>query len=276
MIRNNIIYKNYANGGGGISSYKCNPVLINNTIVSNSANHGGALDCLMTSPTFFNSILYKNTATVGSQVHIATPGQPNFCFCDIQGGTEGFARDHKNGGSYSGIYLSNINADPLFEDTLSSNFQLSYYSPCIGAGSASVRVYGINYFSPSFDFFDNPRPRPVNSHPDIGAYENELSNPVTEVNSRQNEIPIGFRLYQNYPNPFNPSTKISFELAKERNITLKVFDILGREVEVLVDKKELQGRHELEFNGSLLPSGFYFYQLKSGGYIQTMKMLLLK
>jgi photosystem II stability/assembly factor-like uncharacterized protein len=97
------------------------------------------------------------------------------------------------------------------------------------------------------------------------------------------EIPYvnEFSLSQNYPNPFNPSTKIKFEIPGQvRNdntlVTLKVYDILGREVSTLVNEEKPAGEYEVEFDGSSLPSGIYFYQLKAGEYVETKKMVLLK
>jgi hypothetical protein len=88
--------------------------------------------------------------------------------------------------------------------------------------------------------------------------------------------PRNFSLEQNYPNPFNPSTKISWQSSVSSWQTLKVFDVLGREVATLVDEYRNAGSYEVEFNASNLPSGVYFYQLKAGPFVETKKMILLK
>jgi hypothetical protein len=93
--------------------------------------------------------------------------------------------------------------------------------------------------------------------------------------------PENFLLKQNYPNPFNPTTKIKFEIPDQaRNdnalVTLKVYDILGREVAILVNEEKPAGEYEVEFDGADLPSGIYFYQLKTSNYSETKKMVLLK
>lgn len=89
--------------------------------------------------------------------------------------------------------------------------------------------------------------------------------------------PFGYRLSQNYPNPFNPTTKIEFRLANTNNVTLKVFDILGREVATLLDDVKYQsGSHTLGFDASQMASGVYLYQLKAGSFTQTRKMTLIK
>ncbi|MFZ1518094.1 MAG: T9SS type A sorting domain-containing protein [Ignavibacteriaceae bacterium] len=86
----------------------------------------------------------------------------------------------------------------------------------------------------------------------------------------------GYFLSENYPNPFNPSTKINFQLPNAGNVTLKVFDVLGREVATLIDEYKNADSYEVEFNASNMPSGVYFYQLKAGEYIETKKMILIK
>lgn len=88
--------------------------------------------------------------------------------------------------------------------------------------------------------------------------------------------PTEYRLMQNYPNPFNPGTVISFTLAQAGYTTLKVYDLLGREVAVLVSGNEMPGGHTVEFNGSNLASGVYLYRLVSGSYAETKRMILQK
>jgi hypothetical protein len=88
--------------------------------------------------------------------------------------------------------------------------------------------------------------------------------------------PAKFSLEQNYPNPFNPTTKISWQSPISSYQTLKVFDILGNEVETLVNEYRTAGKYEAEFNATKLSSGIYYYQLKSGNFVGTKKMILLK
>jgi trimeric autotransporter adhesin len=88
--------------------------------------------------------------------------------------------------------------------------------------------------------------------------------------------PKEFVLYQNYPNPFNPNTVISYQLPVNGNATLKVYDVLGNEVAILVNDEKQPGVYKIEFDASMFSSGIYFYQLKAGNYIQTKKMVLMK
>ena len=91
-----------------------------------------------------------------------------------------------------------------------------------------------------------------------------------------NEIPAKFSLSQNYPNPFNPNTQINYTIALDGQVTLRVFDILGKEVATLVNEKQNPGTYSLNFDGSNLSSGLYYYRLESGDYSDTRKMLLIK
>jgi hypothetical protein len=98
--------------------------------------------------------------------------------------------------------------------------------------------------------------------------------PVEEKET--NEIPSKFILYQNYPNPFNPSTTIEFDIPERTNVKLVVYDILGREVETLIDKELEPGKYKINFTATNLPSGVYFYTLKTPKFTKTNKMLLIK
>lgn len=96
------------------------------------------------------------------------------------------------------------------------------------------------------------------------------------VNELNNETPTQFSLNQNYPNPFNPSTQINFSLAVSGFVELKVYDLLGREIRTLVNQNKPAGNYSVDFSGADLSSGVYIYQLKSGNFVQTKKMILVK
>ncbi|MGE5456993.1 MAG: T9SS type A sorting domain-containing protein, partial [Methanococcaceae archaeon] len=85
-----------------------------------------------------------------------------------------------------------------------------------------------------------------------------------------------FSLSQNYPNPFNPSTQISFHLPEGAKVTIRVYDLLGKEAAVLMDEYRSAGTHTVQFNASNLPSGMYIYQLRAGEHTSMRKMLLIK
>jgi hypothetical protein len=95
----------------------------------------------------------------------------------------------------------------------------------------------------------------------------------------QQTKPSGITLLQNYPNPFNPTTAISFQLSAISEVTLKVYNVLGQEVAVLIDNERMEsGEYEVQFDASGLPSGVYFYRLNvnNGEFVQTKKLLLMK
>jgi hypothetical protein len=92
----------------------------------------------------------------------------------------------------------------------------------------------------------------------------------------EKELPTSFVLSQNYPNPFNPSTTVEYSIPKTSLVTLKVYDILGREIATLVNENKPAGAYEVTWNAANLPSGVYLYQLKAGNYTATNKLLLLK
>ncbi|MCX7833166.1 MAG: T9SS type A sorting domain-containing protein [Ignavibacteria bacterium] len=118
-------------------------------------------------------------------------------------------------------------------------------------------------------------------------FDNDLRHPIApykgadEVNiplfHKKNETSsFNYNLYQNYPNPFNPTTAIKFSLAKGGLVTLKVYDVLGREVAELLNNNLNAGEHNIVFNAFDLPSGIYFYRLVAGTFSQTKQMILLK
>jgi hypothetical protein len=88
--------------------------------------------------------------------------------------------------------------------------------------------------------------------------------------------PAVYTLGQNYPNPFNSSTTIRYSIPNQSKVIIKVFDILGKEIGILVNEEKPAGNYEIDFNASELPSGVYFYQLKAGDFVETKKMIPLK
>lgn len=99
---------------------------------------------------------------------------------------------------------------------------------------------------------------------------------LVSINSESDLFPSGFNLYQNYPNPFNPKTDIEFDLAKSQNVKLSIYDILGSEKEILLNKYMQKGKHKVIFDGSNYSSGIYLYKIITDNYVQTKKMVLLQ
>ena len=108
-----------------------------------------------------------------------------------------------------------------------------------------------------------------------GVWRRPLSE-VVGIHPTSTEVPENFSLSQNYPNPFNPSTKLGFGISDLGYVSLKIYDVHGREVAVLVNENLSPGSYEFEWNASGFPSGVYFYKLQSGQFSETKKMLLTK
>ena len=97
------------------------------------------------------------------------------------------------------------------------------------------------------------------------------------IQNNGNESPQSYNLFQNYPNPFNPSTMIYYSVPKQTLVTLKVYDVLGREVETLVDNQlKPAGEYSVTFNANNLPSGVYYYKMQAGEFSDVRKMMLIK
>jgi hypothetical protein len=96
------------------------------------------------------------------------------------------------------------------------------------------------------------------------------------VSSSNFNIPLIYALYQNYPNPFNPSTTMSFFLPSRQFISLKVFDVLGKEVAIIISEELSAGNHTKQWNADRMPSGVYFYRLCVGSFVETRKLILLR
>jgi hypothetical protein len=283
VLINNIIANNNSNGlidanGHGIvhiSNGGGNTVFINNTIVNNSCTgSGGAVFINYKAATslLINNIIYGNEP---SQVNLLTPSSLSFLNCLVEGGKEGFT-----GAAFTGTYQYNIDRDPMFVNAANNDFHLMDSSPCISQGADSVEVNGTWYYTPSSDIESNPRPNPYGTAPDIGACESDSGHvfiPVPSAIERLVLSPSEFQLYQNYPNPFNPTTSITYTLSRKAQVKLTVYDLLGREVAVLVNEAKPAGAHQVKFNAAKLSSGVYLYRIQTGeGFMQTRKLMILK
>ncbi|MBN2031530.1 T9SS type A sorting domain-containing protein [bacterium] len=112
------------------------------------------------------------------------------------------------------------------------------------------------------------------NHGDIVGNAKLVMSNVTHVDPEPADVPIAFNLLQNYPNPFNASTTIRFQLSQKSPVRLSIFNILGEEIETLIDDVMDQGVHDIVWNAEGYPSGIYFSRLQTGEDIETVKMLL--
>jgi len=271
-----------SSGGGVAVSQEAQIDFVNCTFANNSSGFGGGLDirsggtaCVM------NSIFWDNT---NQQISITTTDSRvsslTLNYCDIQNGLDSISVDTSSVFNWGD---GNMDVDPLFTHTVGADYHLQDGSPCIGAGIDSLEITGTWYLAPITDLEGNPRPNPVGSMPDMGAYESPLALP-SAISSDGNQIPDKFVLYQNYPNPFNPLTHICFDLPRAEDVQLLVYDVLGRQIAILVNQKMVAGVHEFQWHAQDIPSGIYFYQLKAGdpstgsgqSFVETKKMLLVR
>jgi hypothetical protein len=113
----------------------------------------------------------------------------------------------------------------------------------------------------------------------LDANPNLVQNPecwVDPITDGQDLLPEDYALRQNYPNPFNPSTKIKFALPKPGIVKIEVYNTLGQNIKILLAQNMKAGHHEVEFNGSQLSSGIYFYRIEAGEFQDVKKMILIK
>ncbi|MBI3195244.1 MAG: T9SS type A sorting domain-containing protein [Ignavibacteriae bacterium] len=110
----------------------------------------------------------------------------------------------------------------------------------------------------------------------VKSYDYDVKTGVVGVKEVAGVIPESFELSQNYPNPFNPTTKFEFQIAQEEFVTLKVYDMLGREVATLMNQQLHPATYQASWDASTMPSGMYVYRLTAGNFVQTRKMLLTK
>jgi len=156
-----------------------------------------------------------------------------------------------------------LQTNPLFINISANDLHLSSSSPAIDAG------INLGYTE---DYEGNLVPQGL--FPDIGAYE-YVSH--TEISLDLKAFLQGaYRLEQNYPNPFNPTTVISYQLPVSSIVQLKIYNLLGQEIAILVNEEKLAGRYEVKFNSENLSSGTYFYKLTAGNFSETKKMILMK
>ena len=108
-----------------------------------------------------------------------------------------------------------------------------------------------------------------------GTCSEELAVVVTDIGNAST-VPTVFALQQNYPNPFNPSSVIRFDVPQNSHVTIRVYDMLGREVATLVNEVMSVGQHSTTWNAGGLSSGFYVYRMTAGSFADTKKIILMK
>lgn len=143
-----------------------------------------------------------------------------------------------------------------------------------GSGICEYQFRSLSYKVEAIDESDKPSLK--SDRAIINGYVAPCD-PIDAPVFTNNEIPVDFELHQNYPNPFNPKTEINFDLPTNTFVTVKIYNLLGEEIALLV-KNEYKnaGRYAVIFDGSNLASGLYFYSIKAGSYKDVKKMVLIK
>ncbi len=282
-INNNLVCGNTAvTYGGGIRCFEgASPTITNNIIFGNQADvSGGGIECDSgASATITNTILWGNSAPAGTEMWIGprggSPAVLSIGYSDVEGG---IASVFVYPGSTLDWGAGMLDEDPSFRDAGAQDFHLMAIdcgylldSACIDAGDPAVTdslldcSHGLGV----------PRS-------DIGAYGGRGDGPVTAVSGGESWVPKTIQLSQNYPNPFNPLTTIAYALEEQSIVTLRVFDVAGRLVDVLV-KRERQpaGTHTVSWtgrdaHGRSMSSGVYFCRLEAGSLTQTRRMVLIR
>jgi parallel beta-helix repeat protein len=264
------------NGGGMSNNSSSSTTLTNCTFSSNSAGiYGGGIYNESSSPTFNNCIIWGNAATDNGDEFY------------IYGGTTTLNYSCYANATWD-VYIAigtftatnnNITSDPLFVGSSinpTHPYSILGISSCADAGNDS-------YNSEQYDVRGAGYPRKLNKTTggvgtiDMGAYEYKIGDdPLTSVETGIASTPKKFTLSQNYPNPFNPATTISFSLAKSSFVSLKIFDLLGRDVATVVSEELPTGSYSKQWNAANMTSGIYFYRLQAGSFTETKKLIFLK
>jgi len=261
VIINNQILDNFANGtdggrGGGIFSMDSSPDIINNTIYGNEALwFGGGICSISSNAVIVNSILWGNTASDGPEIYFED-NSPQVTYSDIYAGWSG---------------VGNINSNPEFRNRNGGDFRLMstqygfpYDSPCIDVGAPYIldavldSLWGLG-----------------TTLSDMGAFgggDFELAG----VEDDLGEYPQLITVAGNYPNPFNSRTVIRFSLIEPGDVSMEVFDLLGRRVEAFTRQYRGAGEHNIIWDGENKSAGVYFYTIKGDSFSISRKMLLLK
>ncbi|MCX6157809.1 MAG: T9SS type A sorting domain-containing protein [Ignavibacteriae bacterium] len=175
------------------------------------------------------------------------------------------------------VSANTVFADPVNAGQLYAGTDFGVYRSLNG-GTNWVRL-GMNIpYVPvlSFSYFSNTTSRYLRAGTHgRGAYELDISGSVG-IQGNNEEVPAVYSLSQNFPNPFNPVTKINYNLSKKGFVSLKVYDILGKEVATLVNESMSAGKYSVSFDASNFSSGVYFYKLEINGFSDIRKMLLVK
>lgn len=258
-VDSNVIIGNISQIGGGICAedWLDNGFITCNLVAENVAIKGGGISFLTSSMSLAgNTIAYNIASTNGGGLHGYSTSQYLVEVMNTICWGNGSEIWNESGiqfgvtycdveGGFTGV--GNINCDPTFCYPDTGNYFLIDTSCCVGAGQGGV---------------------------DIGAYG--IGCESLGIYSRVDVLPAKYSLSPNYPNPFNPTTTIGYCLPVTSFVKLSVYNILGHEVETLVNQEQPAGNYRVIWNADNMTSGLYFYRVQAGEYVETRKMVLLR
>jgi len=262
-----------ANNAGGLAVWENSMMHLHNvTVTGNTAGGaGGGFDVFRSQPEVRNTIIAGNTDSGTAPDVQGTVVSFGYNLIGNSKGASGVV--HNESGDQVGT--ADAPLDPML-DSLADN-------------GGPTRTHALLDGSPAYNTANpegclGPDGQPLTtdqrgvarvqgSQCDMGAFEVvEAATAVDEHDS----LPNGFVLHGNYPNPFNPATTIRYAVPQAEQVRLTVYDLLGREVAVLVDRRMAAGEHAVVFEAAGLPSGMYLYRLEAGAFSQTRRLVLIK
>ena len=188
----------------------------------------------------------------------------------IGGQIAGYIYNNSNS-SISGTLISAVDSAGNTVSSSVSVFNGSYLIPSLKDGNYTIKASKIGYQTSKYF---NKVNMDLNSKPFIDGVDIYFT--LTDAKKDKKLIPEFYKLSQNYPNPFNPSTTIQYEIPKESFVSIKVYNIIGREIATLVNEQKTAGYYQVQFDAANIPTGIYFCRINAGNYSAVNKMLLLK
>ena len=284
-------------GGGGIFCGSSSPTVTNCLIIDNSAGHEGGgimvhagsdatiINCTFSGnvsgtwqggggiylhgnshATVVNSVLWHNYRNGNEQeiwfCSIGERCELTISYTDVEGGRDGIVTNNNGDVNWG---EGNIDEDPLFADPDEDDYQLTADSPCIDSGTALFVWEEDTLINLSEDEY-------AGEAPDMGAFEYGF----VAVDPEGIHPPLSFRLLPPRPNPFNSTTSIRYSLDRDAFITLKLYDLAGREVAGLVNERQAAGNHQTIWNAVAFPSGVYICRMEAADYVRSIKITLMK
>jgi hypothetical protein len=259
LISHNVFAGNEAEGnnGGAIRMYQSSSMIINNTFYSNTAgDSGGAFFIEYSSnAAIVNSILYANYALVGPEIYLKNSSTP-VTYSNVEGSWPG---------------EGNLDAVPMFRDAGAGDFHLQDSLECGDLGYSLL----IDAGSPEYvDSLLDCNWGLGTDLSDMGAYGGgEI---FVAVDNNRTRLPSDYIMANNFPNPFNVSTTIQYVLPVASNVSVIIYDELGRLVITLDESHRNAGIHKAVWDAGGFASGMYFYEIQAGEYSEIHKMILLK